>query len=153
MPRIVSDSIDVYPFRRINGRVQFLLLLRRPEVALGNTWHAVHAKVIEGETAHAAAKRQLRETAGIVPHRLYSADLVAQFYDHFSDTISLTPVFAALVEGPGPVILSPDFSDFAWCDMEEAVARFFTNGQRQAIRHIYATIAMGGPESELYRIE
>src|SRR3712207_8039860 len=53
---------------------------------------------------------------------------------------SLTPVFAALVEGPGPVILSPDFSDFAWCDMEEAVARFFSNGQRQAIRHIYTTI-------------
>ena len=153
MPRIVSDSVDVYLFRRVNGRVQFLLLLRRPEVALGNTWHSVHGKIDDNETAHAAAKRRMRETTGIVPRRFYSADLVAQFYDQFSDTINLTPVFAALVEGPGPVILSPDFSDFAWCDLEEAVARLFSNGQRWAVRHIYDAIAMGGPESELYRIE
>ena len=153
MPRIISDSVDVYLFRRINGRVQFLLLLRRPEVALGGTWHAVHGKVDEGETAYTAAKRQMRETTGVAPRRFYSADLVSQFYDHFSDTVSLTPVFAAQVEGPGPVILARDFSDFAWCDLEEAVARLFSTGQRWAVRHIYDAIAMGGPEAELYRIE
>ena len=153
MPRVMSDSVDVYLFRRINARVQFLILLRRPEVALGNTWHSVHAKIDEGETAYGAALRELRQATGIVPRRLYSADLISQFYDHFSDTISLTPVFAALVEGPGPVILSPDYSDFAWCDLEEAVARLLSNAQRWAVRHIYDVIAMGGPEAELYRIE
>jgi dATP pyrophosphohydrolase len=153
MPRIVSDSIDVYLFRRVNARVQFLLLLRRPEVPLGNTWHGVHGKVGEGETASDAALREMRQTTGLLPKRFYSADLIGQFYDHFSDTISLTPVFAALIEGPGPVILSPDHIDFAWCDMEEAVARLFSNVQRWAVRHIYDVIAMGGPEAELYRIE
>lgn len=153
MPRIMSDSVDVYPFRRVNGRVQFLVLLRRPEVALGNTWHSIHSKVGEGETAYGAAMRELRQTIGILPRRFYSADLISQFYDHFSDTIRLTPVFAALIEGPGPVILSPDYSDFAWCDLEEAVARLLSNAQRWAVRHIYDTIAMGGPEAELYRIE
>jgi dATP pyrophosphohydrolase len=153
MPRVVSDSVDVYLFRRVNGRVQFLVLLRRPEVALGNTWHSVHGKVGGEETAHRAALREMRQTTGLTPRRFYSADLVGQFYDHFSDTISLTPVFAALVEGPGPVILSPDYIDFAWCDLEEAVARLFSNVQRWAVRHIYDVIAMGGPEAELYRIE
>lgn len=153
MPRIISDSVDVYLFRWVNGRVQFLILLRRPEVALGNTWHSVHAKVGEGETAYAAALRELRQTTGIAPRRFYSADLISQFYDHFSDTISLTPVFAALAEGPGPVIMSPDYSDFLWCDLEEAVARLLSNSQRWAVRHIYDAIAMGGPEAELYRIE
>ncbi len=153
MPKIISDSVDVYLFRRVNARVQFLVLLRRPEIALGNTWHSVHSKVGEGETAYKAALRELRQTTGIVPHRFYSADLISQFYDHFSDTINLTPVFAALVEGPGPVILSPDYGDFAWCELDEAVARLLSSAQRWAVRHIHDVIAMGGPEADLHRIE
>jgi dihydroneopterin triphosphate diphosphatase len=153
MPRIVSDSVDVYPFRRINGRAQFLVLLRRPEVVLGNTWHAIHAKVAEGESAFEAARRGVRQTTGVMATQLYSADLVSQFYDHYSDAISLAPVFAALLEGPGPVILAPDFSDFAWCDQEEAVVRLLSSSQRWAVRHIAHIIADGGPEAEYYRIE
>ena len=153
MPRIMSDSVDVYLFLRINSRPQFLLFLRRPEVPLGNTWHSVHGKVGEGETAYGAALQEVRATTGIVPSRLYSADLISQFYDHFSDTINLTPVFAGLVEGPGPVILSPDYGDFAWCDMEEAVARLTSSAQRWAVRHIYDVIALGGPEADLHLIE
>jgi dihydroneopterin triphosphate diphosphatase len=153
MPRIVSDSVDVYPFRRVNGRAQFLILLRRPGAALGGTWHGVHAKIGAGERAYEAALRELRHTVGFLPSHLYSADLVAQFYDHHSDAISLTPVFAALLEGPGPVILSPDYSDFAWCGMEEACSRLLASTQRWAVRHIAATIAEGGPEAEFYRIE
>lgn len=153
MPRIVSDSVDIYLFRRVNARVQFLILLRRPEVALGNTWHSIHGKIGVDETAYAAALREMQQTVGLLPKRFYSADLISQFYDHYSDTISLTPVFAALVEGPGPVILSPDHIDFTWCDLEEAVARLFSNAQRWAVRHIHDAIAMGGPEAEMYRIE
>ncbi len=153
MPRIMSDSVDVYPFRRVNGRAQFLLLRRRPAVALGGTWHAVHAKVGAGETAYGAALRELRQATGMPPTNFYSADLISQFYDHYSDTIVLTPVFAALLEGPGPVILSPDYGDFAWCEADEAIARLFSSAQRAAVRHIVATITEGGPEAEFYRIE
>jgi dihydroneopterin triphosphate diphosphatase len=153
MPRIVSDSVDVYLFRRVSGQVQFLTLLRRPEVALGNTWHTLHTKVGAGEKAYEAALREMRQTLGIVPKHLYSADMVGQFYDHYSDTISLSPVFAALVEGPGPVILSPDYSDYAWCEQDEAVARLLSTVQRWAVRHIYDVIAMTGAEAEYYRIQ
>lgn len=153
MPRIISDSVDVYPFRRVNGRAQFLVLFRRPGTVLGGTWHGLHTKVRAGEPAYGAALRELRQTAGVIPTHLYSADLISQFYDHYSDTIALTPVFAALLDGPGPVILSPDYSDFAWCDPDEAVARLLSNAQRTAVRHIVAIITDGGPESEFYRIE
>ena len=153
MPRIVSDSVDVYLFRRVSGRVEFLALLRRPEVALGNTWHTLHTRVASGEKAYEAALREMRQTLGIVPKHLYSADLISQFYDHYSDAISLSPVFAALVEGPGPVILSPDYSDYAWCDLDEAVARLLSNVQRWAVRHIYDAIATAGAEAEFYRIQ
>ena len=153
MPRLISDSVDIYPFRRVNGRAQFLVLLRRPGTALGGTWHAVHAKVRDGETAHGAALRELRQSIGVIPSQFYSADMVSQFYDHYSDAIALTPVFAALFEGPGPVILSPDYSDFAWCDPDEAVARLLASAQRAAVRHIATTITDGGPEAQFYLIE
>lgn len=153
MPRIVSDSVDVYTFRRVNGRVRFLVLLRRPEIALGNTWHGIHGKVRHGETASQAALREVRETLGILPSSLYSADLIGQFYDHFSDSITLAPVFAAEMTGPGPVILSPDYVDFKWCDLEEAVTLLFSHAQRHALRHIYSTIAMAGADADLYLIE
>ncbi len=153
MPRLISDSVDIYPFRRVNGRAQFLVLLRRPGTTLGGTWHAVHTKVRQGESAYGAALRELRQSIGVEPTQVYSADIVSQFYDHFSDSIALTPVFAALCEGPGPVILSPDYSDFAWCSIDEAIARLLASAQRAAVRHIAATITVGGPESQLYLID
>lgn len=152
MPKIISDSVDIFAFRRVNGRPQFLALLRRPEVALGNTWHAIHAKVGDGETAYAAALREVRHAIGVVPKQFYSADLVSQFYDHYSDSIALTPVFAALIEGPAPAMLGSDFIDYAWCDLDEAVARLFSSAQRWAVRHIADVIASGGPEAEYYRL-
>lgn len=153
MPRLISDSVDVYPFRRVNGRAQFLVLLRRPGTSLGGTWHAVHTKIRQGESAHGAALRELAQALGIVPTRFYSADIINQFYDHYSDSIALTPVFAALCEGPGPVVLSPDYSDFAWCSLEDAVSRLLSSAQRAAARHIATAITSGGPESQLYLIE
>jgi dATP pyrophosphohydrolase len=152
MPKIISDSVDIYPFRRVNARPQFLTLLRRPEVALGNTWHAIHAKVGAGETAYAAALREVRQAIGVAPRQFYSADLISQFYDHYSDSIGLTPVFAALIEGPAPATLGPDFVDYAWCELDEAVARLFSSAQRWAVRHIADVIASGGPEAEYYRL-
>ena len=51
MPQLVSNMVDAYIFRRVNARLQFLLLLRRPDLPLGNTWLSVHAKILPGETA------------------------------------------------------------------------------------------------------
>ncbi|HLI52560.1 MAG TPA: NUDIX domain-containing protein, partial [Thermomicrobiaceae bacterium] len=79
MPRIVSDIVDVYVFRRVNSNVQFLILRRRPDVALGNTWQAVHGTIEPGEKAVEAALREVREHTGFVPERFYSADFINQF--------------------------------------------------------------------------
>ncbi len=156
MPQVVSDLVDVYVFRRLPQRppyeVQFLLLRRRSDGPLGGTWHAVHGRVLPDERAVDAAVRELLEQTGLVPQRLYSADYVSQFYDHTNDTIVLAPAFAALVEPRAAVRLSPAHDDFAWCDLEEAVARLLWTSQRWAVRHIHAVIACGGEEAEYYAL-
>lgn len=152
MPRIVSDIVDTYVFRMINGRPQFLVLRRKSDDGDHDVWQAIHTKVMPGETALAAARRDIRECTGIEPQRFYTADYVAQFYDPTTDTIVLAPTLAAEVAPRTRVVVSPDYIDYAWSDLEETTGRLLWSSQRWAVRHIYDVIALGGDEAEMYAI-
>jgi dATP pyrophosphohydrolase len=152
MPRIVSNVVDTYVFRKINGRPQFLVLRKRSEEPGGNTWQSIHSHVGPHESALDAARRDLLERTGLTPVRFYSADYIGQFYDHVSDTIVLAPTLAALIAPKARVTLSVNYVDYAWCDLEETTARLLWTAQRWAVRHIYDIIAVGGDESEMYAI-
>lgn len=152
MPHIVADIVDAYVIRRMNARIQFLLLLRRPDAVLGNTWQSIHEKVEPGETARAAAERGVAAATGLTITDAYSADYVNQAYDHSRDAIVLAPVFAFAVPPRARVQLGEEFGDSAWCEREEATARLLFSGQRWAIRHIDEVIGVGGPDAEFYRL-
>ena len=153
MTRIAAEMVDAYVFRRVNARVQFLLLLRRPDVALGNTWQSISSPIATGETAVQAAKRALLAITGLEAIDTYSADYINQAYDHTTDTVVLAPVFAFTVPPRATVVLGEDYCDSAWCEREEATARLLWAGQRWAVRHIDEVIGMGGPDAEFYRIQ
>jgi dihydroneopterin triphosphate diphosphatase len=152
VPKIVSDIVDVYVFRKSRRRIQFLVMRRREDVVLGNLWQSVHGKIEPGEHSVDAAVREMREQTGLEPQRVYSADYINQFYNHAMDAIVLAPSFAILV-GPNdePTLASP-YSDYAWCDLEETVGRLPWSGQRWAVRHIFDVIAIGGEEAEFHAI-
>ncbi|MBX5445822.1 NUDIX domain-containing protein [Sphaerobacter sp.] len=152
MPRIVSDIVDVYIFRRTKHGAQFLVVRRRPDLVLGDTWQSVHGKIEPGESAVDAARREVQEHTGLIPTRLYSADYINQFYDHKTDSVVLAPAFAVQVEPTAQPRLSQEYCDYAWCDLEETVARLPLASQRWAARHIYDVIAMGGEEAEFYAL-
>ncbi len=152
MPRIISDIVDAYIVRRIHSRIQFLLLLRRPDAALGNTWQSIHEQVQHGETALSAAERGVATATGLPVSEAYSADFINQVFDHTRDAIVLAPVFAFTVPPRAPVVVGQDFSDFAWCEREEATARLLWSGQRWAVRHIDELIGLGGADADFYRI-
>jgi dATP pyrophosphohydrolase len=152
VPRIAADIVDAYVFRRHNGRTQFLLLRRRGHLSLPGTWQGVHGTIEPNETALDAARRAVLARTGLSVTDAYSADYVNQFYDHMTDTLILAPVFAFLAPPMSRVIVGEDYSDFAWCDRDEAAGRLIFAGQRWAIRHIDDVIGPGGLEAELYRI-
>lgn len=153
MPRISTDIVDAYLFRRVRGRLQFLLLRRKIDSNLGGTWHGVHGRVATGETALTAARRAVAAQTGIRPAAAFSADFINQFFDPRSDTIILAPVFAFEVGQSGPVELDEEFDDYAWCDRDEATDRLVFTGQRWAIRHIDDILGSAGSEPDLYRID
>lgn len=152
MPSVAPDMVDAYVFRRINARAQYLLLLRRPDVPLGNTWQSVHAKVMSHETALAAARRAVVDQTGLTAIESYSVDYINQFYDHHTDAIVLAPVFAFAVPSRPKLKLGEEYCDSAWCDKDEATARLLWSGQRWAIRRIDEVIALGGDDADFYRI-
>jgi dATP pyrophosphohydrolase len=153
MPRVVSDIVDVYVFRRLNARVQFLLLQRRPDVALPHTWQAFHSQIRAGDTTLEAVRQSVKDLCGLNVSAIYSADYVNQFYDEGRDAMVLAPVFAVNVSPQAPIDLGLDFRDAAWFDRDEATARLAFSGQRWAVRHIDEIMGLGEAESSIYRLE
>jgi dATP pyrophosphohydrolase len=153
MPQVVSDIIDVYVFRRLNARVQFLLLQRRADVAMPQTWQAFHSLIDDRESTIDAVRRAVKELSGLNISAIYSADYVNQFYDESRDVLVLAPVFAVNVSPQAPVELGDDFRDCAWFDRDEATSRLPFSGQRWATRHIDEIMSLGEAEAEIYRLE
>jgi ADP-ribose pyrophosphatase YjhB (NUDIX family) len=152
MPALISDAVDAYVIRRINARLQFLLLQRRADSPLGNTWQAIHARVEPEESALAAAERALRDTTGLDAQFTYSADYVNHIFDHSRDAVVLIPVFAFEVEPQARIDLGPDFLAHEWCERDDAATRLLWSGQRWSVRHIDDVIGPGGPATEFYRV-
>jgi dATP pyrophosphohydrolase len=152
VPRIAADIVDAYVFRRLNGRTQFLLLRRRPDVTLPGSWQSVHGTIETEESALNAAKRAVLMKTGLEVTESFSADYVNQFYDHHTDTLVLAPVFAFLAPPKSRIIVGEEYADFAWCERDEATGRLPFAGQRWAVRHIDDVIGPGGTEADLYRI-
>lgn len=153
MPRVVSDIIDVYVFRRLNARVQFLLLQRKAAVPMGNTWQAFHTQVHAGEMTKRAIGRAVEEMVGLRVSDMWSADFINQFYDDGRDATVLSPVFAVNVSPQSPVRLGPEFRDAAWFDRDEATARLAFTGQRWAVRHIDEIMSLPSAEHDVYRLD
>jgi dihydroneopterin triphosphate diphosphatase len=153
LSNIAVDIVDAYVFRRHNGMVQFLLLQRDKEMPLGGTWHGIHGKIDQDRTALETAKRAVYAATNLVVTASYSADYINQFFDPNSDSIILAPVFAFTVARAPRITLSSEYTDYAWCESEEATARLLFSGQRWAIRHIEEIIGMGGDDAEYYRID
>jgi dATP pyrophosphohydrolase len=152
LPSLVSDAVDAYVVRRLNARLQFLLLQRRSDAPFGGSWQAIHARVLPDETALEAAERALTETTGLVTRTVFSADYVNQIYDHGRDAVVLIPVFAFEVESQARIEPGTDFLSYEWCERDEATARLLWAGQRWSVRHIDDVIGSGGPAAEFYRI-
>jgi dATP pyrophosphohydrolase len=153
MPEIVADIVDVYVFRRLNARVQFLLLQRKANVPLGNTWQSFHTQIRATESTIAAARRAVRELAGLNISEVYSADYINEFYDDTRDVVVLAPVLAVQVSPQAPVTLGPELKECSWFDATAARARLPFAGQRWAVRHINELMGAGLAESQLYRLQ
>jgi dATP pyrophosphohydrolase len=152
MPEIVSTHIEVYPFRRAAGGVEFLLLKRRAGSRMGETWQGVHGKIDAGEAAHAAALRELREETGLRPLGFWQLEFLNSFYMARTDRILLSPCFAAEAAPDAVVQLCREHTAFRWVSAAEAQREFLWPGQRRVVEEIMTVIVPRGPAEAFLRI-
>ncbi len=127
-------GVSVFILRCKNGNCRTLLLKRADSYQ--GVWCQVAGKIEKGETAWQGALREVKEETGLVPDRLYSADICEQFYEIDKDAIWLAPVFVAYVSETAEVIINHEHSDFAWFTFQEAMEKFSFAGQRRVLKHI-----------------
>jgi dATP pyrophosphohydrolase len=147
------DLVQCHVVRRPQGAsAQFLQLRRAPGEFLAGAWALVSGTIQSGETAVAAARRELREETALEPLEFYQLDHVNVFYLAGTDTIWHCPQFCAIVAADAPVRLNAEHDQYRWVDRDEANQALLWPGERTAFAELCREILDGGPAREYLRI-
>lgn len=144
MPHIVSDIVEVVVFRFARTGPEFLLLRRAAdEQVFPGIWQVLTGTVNEGETALAAARREVEEETGLKPSRFWIVPYVGTFYEPHADAIHHCPFFAAQVGPSNEPALSPEHQAHRWLPLGEATAMLVWPSQRAGLSIANQSIVKG----------
>ena len=149
MTAVVSRSIEVVVYRLNRDRAEYLVLQRSlEERAHPGMWQIITGMVEEGETAVAAALREVREESGVTPQRLWTVPLVNSFYNATTDTVHMCPVFAIQADPGAVVTLSEEHMDFGWFPYTIARERLVWPAHRDSLEIVEGYIVRGSEAAD-----
>jgi 8-oxo-dGTP pyrophosphatase MutT (NUDIX family) len=105
----------------------------------------VGGKIEPGETAWAAARRELREETGRAPVRFWTLPSANHFYEWRHDRVNVAPAFAAELDADP--VLDAEHDAFAWLAPAAAAARLAWPEQRRLLHLAARLLADGVPPS------
>ena len=153
MAQIELGTVDVFVISPRAAGWRVLALQRAMDTRCPGAWEPVHGHIERGEEPEEAAVREVREESGLLVDRLYNA-CVQPFYVHKTHTLQIAIVFAAFVDEPGAVLISPEHQRAEWLSVEDALLRFNFPAERQSLRTIVELLSSGnaGPVDDVMRI-
>ncbi len=134
--KIKSTLIEAHIFRRVNNKIEFLLMKRAPNEMYPNVWQMITGTNEDGEKAFETAIREIREETSLHPKSLWIVPNVNSFYSANDDSINMVPVFVAEVDSKLEVVLSDEHSEYIWCNKAKANELFAWPGQRESVNII-----------------
>ena len=152
VPVFRSDHVEVYLFRRRGRRVEFLTL-RRARGRLAGVWQPVSGTLEKGESAFAAARREVREETGIAPRRWWVLEDVLLFFDARHDSFQFVPRFAAEIRAADRVRISKEHDAGKFLSAAVAARRYLWASQRRALAAVKTEIVPGGPTARALALE
>lgn len=104
----------VWILRNTPSGPEHLQIRRAPGRDYAGVWSLCRGGIEPGETAHAAALRELSEETALTPLEFYSLGVVEQFYTPPSARVWLCPFFLAVVAPDAVVTLNHEHTDHRW---------------------------------------
>lgn len=143
--RVGARAVDVYAYRMRSSAPEVLLFRRSQNVSYAGSWRMVGGKIEDGESAWAAALRELDEETKLTPERFWTVPSLNRFYEWQHNRINLIPAFAARVSG-APT-LNDEHDTAAWWPIEEAAEQLQWPEQQRLVRLVGQMLAAGIPAS------
>ena len=135
MPTIVSRIVEVVVFRFSGNGPEYLVVQRAAdEPVYPGIWQVVTGTIHEGESALAAARRELEEETKLTPERLWVVPYVSTFYDHQADELHHCPFFAVQVRPGEEPVLSAEHQAYRWRSLGDAARILLWPSQREGLR-------------------
>jgi dATP pyrophosphohydrolase len=149
---IRADIIECFVIRQIPSGHEFLQLRRSSGDYMGGSWQTIMGSIEPGETAIAAALRELKEEAGLVPADLFQLDQVSTFFIAARDSIFHCPQFCAIVPQNCVITLNEEHDAFRWIPAQTAADHFFWPGDKRGVAEILTQILTNSPAFAHMRI-
>ncbi len=138
--KITSTTVDVFPFRIQNNKLEFLILQMNPATKKipknKPIWQVVHGSIESGETAIQTAVRELKEETGFEPTKIYQLDDIHTQYVARKNIIELTVVFAVQLNKDQCPKLSNEHVNYKWVKILDGKKYLRFPSHRRAIDEI-----------------
>jgi 8-oxo-dGTP pyrophosphatase MutT (NUDIX family) len=133
------DLVDTWIFRVVDGRVEVLLLRRRPGRIFEGLWQCVSGGLEPGEVVALGALRELEEETGFGRNDVeafYHLDQVNEFHSADIDAIVAAAEFAVRIRPDAEYRLSHEHDTARWVSLDEAEAMAVWPAYRESIVRI-----------------
>jgi 8-oxo-dGTP pyrophosphatase MutT (NUDIX family) len=142
MAEIVSNLVQVHPYRLDRDEPEYLLLKRSDAETHGaGIWQVVTGLIEPGERSEESARRETIEETGLVPLELVSLPDVVSFYFAALDQIVFSPLFAVRLASGVEPLLSEEHVAFEWLPRFEALERLVYPSHRDGLKLVDRLIA------------